>query len=51
MIDEENPSQNIEDDVESQKVDENEADYPKSSFIIPSCSAWFNIDKIHEIEM
>lgn len=33
------------------KIDENEMEYSKTSFIIPSCSAWFNIDKIHEIEM
>lgn len=33
------------------KVDENEVEYSKTSFIIPSCSAWFNLDKIHEIEM
>ena len=26
-------------------------EYAKNSFIIPSCSGWFNIDKIHEIEM
>ena len=26
-------------------------DYSKSAFIIPSCSAWFEIDSIHEIEM
>jgi hypothetical protein len=36
---------------ESEKIDENEVDYAKQTFIIPSCSAWFNIDKIHEIEM
>lgn len=43
----------IENDIdESQtKIDENEMEYSKSSFIIPSCSGWFNIDKIHEIEM
>lgn len=33
------------------KIDENEVEYAKSSFIIPSCSSWFNIDRIHEIEM
>jgi SWI/SNF related-matrix-associated actin-dependent regulator of chromatin subfamily C len=26
-------------------------EYAKTAFIIPSCSAWFNIDTIHEIEM
>ena len=26
-------------------------DYARSAFIIPSCSAWFNIETIHEIEM
>lgn len=36
---------------EANKVDENEVEYSKTSFIIPSCSAWFSIDKIHEIEM
>jgi SWI/SNF complex subunit SWI3 len=36
---------------EETKIDENEVEYSKTSFIIPSCSAWFNIDKIHEIEM
>ena len=38
------------------KADENEQqilqqEYAKTAFIIPSCSAWFNIDSIHEIEM
>lgn len=36
---------------DSQKIEENEQDYAKLSFIIPSCSAWFNLDSIHEIEM
>lgn len=35
---------------EEEKVDEYEG-YSKTSFIIPSCSAWFNIEKVHEIEM
>ena len=25
--------------------------YASKSFIVPSCSAWFNLDQIHEIEM
>ena len=25
--------------------------YSARSFIIPSCSGWFNLDQIHEIEM
>ena len=25
--------------------------YASRSLIIPSCSAWFNIDQIHELEM
>ncbi len=33
------------------KIDETELEYSKTSFIIPSCSAWFSLDKIHEIEM
>lgn len=39
------------------KADENEQlhnmqrEYAKTAFIIPSCSAWFNIETIHEIEM
>lgn len=38
------------------KADDNEQqlaqrEYEKSAFIIPSCSAWFNIETIHEIEM
>ena len=38
------------------KADENEQfllqqEYSKTAFIIPSCSGWFNIDSIHEIEM
>lgn len=33
------------------KVDEGDQEYAKSSFIIPSCSAWFSLDKIHELEM
>ena len=40
------------------KADENEQiqmqiqqEYSKTAFIIPSCSAWFNIDSIHELEM
>lgn len=33
------------------KIDETEVEYSKTSFIIPSCSAWFNLDRIHEIEM
>lgn len=38
--------------MESQGLlEENEGDYAKTSFIIPTCSSWFNIDKIHEIEM
>lgn len=40
-----------ENDESQTKIDENEMEYSKTSFIIPSCSAWFNIDKIHEIEM
>ena len=38
-------------DESQTKIDENEIEYSKTSFIIPSCSGWFNIDKIHEIEM
>ena len=26
-------------------------EYAKTAFIIPSCSSWFSIDTIHEIEM
>lgn len=33
------------------KEEETEAGYAKNSFILPSCSAWFSLDKIHEIEM
>ncbi len=48
----------MKDEIESEpnedsqtKIDETDQEYAKTSFIIPSCSAWFNIDKIHEIEM
>ena len=51
-IDGENESEEMNEDLESQRQDDQmDVDYAKSSFIIPSCSAWFNIDKIHEIEM
>ena len=33
------------------KIDDTDHEYSKTSFIIPSCSQWFNLDKIHEIEM
>lgn len=50
MIDQEDTLMNQED--LSQKNEENEYnEYSKTSFIIPSCSAWFNLDKIHELEM
>jgi len=46
----------IPNDESNTKADENEQqillqDYPKNAFIIPSCSAWFSLDTIHEIEM
>jgi hypothetical protein len=50
--------QSVQDEMElvdesNTKADENEVlqDYPKNAFIIPSCSAWFSVDTIHEIEM
>ena len=43
-------------DESNTKADENEnikvqKEYAKTAFIIPSCSSWFNIDTIHELEM
>jgi len=34
-----------------QRLEKEMKAYSSRSFIIPSCSAWFHLDQIHEIEM
>ena len=38
-------------EIERQKVEKEIQKYADHSFVIPSCSNWFNFDAIHELEM
>ena len=37
--------------LQQQKLEREVQAYSSRSFIVPSCSAWFHLDQIHEIEM
>lgn len=41
----------IERERERAKLDSNLKEYASRAMIIPSCSSWFELDKVHEIEM
>jgi len=40
-----------EEESERQAMEDMEMDYAKTTLVIPSCSAWFDINSIHELEM